>query len=113
EIISNLALRAYRRPVADSALAVLMDFFEQGRATDFDTGIQYALARVLVDPKFIYRFEEEPASLASGEAFTIDDFALASRLSFFLWSSIPDDELLTLAEAGTLSQPETLQAQVT
>ncbi len=112
EIIGNLATRAYRRPVAESSMNVLMDFYAKGREVDFDTGIQYALARVLVDPKFIYRFEEEPQNVAQGEAFPVDDFALAARLSFFIWSSVPDDELLQLAEAGRLSNPAVLQTQV-
>ncbi|MDR2214046.1 MAG: DUF1592 domain-containing protein, partial [Pseudomonadales bacterium] len=113
EIAENLALRAYRRPVDADSLDVLMAFFAKGRAVDFDTGIQYVVARLLVDPKFIYRFEEEPADLPVGEAFRVDDFDLASRLSFFLWSSIPDDELLTLAAERRLSEPEVLRSQVT
>jgi hypothetical protein len=112
EIIENLASRAYRRPFDSASLDVLMDFFAKGQATDFDTGIQYALARILVDPKFIYRFEEEPADLPNGEIFRIDDFDLASRLSFFIWSSIPDDELLLLARENRLHEPEVLQGQV-
>jgi mono/diheme cytochrome c family protein len=113
EIAENLALRAYRRPVDADSLDVLMEFYAKGRAVDFDTGIQYVLARILVDPKFIYRFEEEPDDLPKGEAFRVDDFDLASRLSFFLWSSIPDDELLSLAAEGKLSEPGVMKAQVT
>ncbi|HWK54826.1 MAG TPA: DUF1592 domain-containing protein [Hyphomicrobiales bacterium] len=112
EIVENLAVHAYRQPVEDQALDVLMSFFAKGQTTDFDTGIQYALARILVDPKFIYRLEEEPAGLPAGEIFRIDDFSLASRLSFFLWSSIPDDELLTLAGEQRLSEPAVLRTQV-
>src|SRR5690606_26975166 len=79
---------------------------------DFDTGIQYALARVLVDPQFIFRFELEPEDLASGELYRIGDLELASRLSFFLWSSIPDDELLRVAAEGRLADPAELERQV-
>jgi mono/diheme cytochrome c family protein len=112
QILENLATRAYRRPVDEDALAVLMQFYDEGRSRGFETGIQHALARILVDPKFIYRFEEEPLDLPAGSIFRIDDYDLASRLSFFLWSSIPDDELLLLADARQLSDPAVLQAQV-
>lgn len=112
EIAGNLAVRAYRRPVDDESLEVLMRFFAKGQAVDFDTGIQHLVARILVDPKFIYRFEEQPLDLAAGESFRLNDFDLASRLSFFLWSSIPDDMLLALAGEGRLSEPEVLREQV-
>ncbi len=112
EIAGNLAVRAYRRPVDDESLEVLMRFFAKGQAVDFDTGIQHLVARILVDPKFIYRFEEQPLDLAAGESFRLNDFDLASRLSFFLWSSIPDDTLLALAGEGRLSEPEVLREQV-
>ncbi len=114
-ILKALARRAYRRPVADgdAALATLMKFYEQGRALGtFDSGIQHALARVLVDPEFIFRFEKEPAESPPGSSYRLGDFELASRLSFFLWSSIPDDELLAAAEAGDLAKPAVLEREV-
>lgn len=115
EVLSTLATRAYRRSVTedDAAVDVLMEFYEEGRRLrDFEGGIQYALARVLVDPEFIYRFESEPEDLADGEVYALGDFELASRMSFFLWSSIPDDELLAVASEGGLSNPATREAQV-
>jgi cytochrome c553 len=113
-ILSALATRALRRPVAgsDPTIAMLLGFYESGRALrGFDTGIQYALARLLVDPQFIFRFEREPAGARAGSVYRVSDLELASRLSFFLWSSIPDDELLRVAAAGRLSDPETLEQQ--
>src|SRR5690606_26056442 len=92
EILKGLATRAYRRPMAadDAALATLIGFYAAGRAEGtFDTGIQRALARLLVDPEFIFRFEVEPADLPAGAIYRVSDVELASRLSFFLWSSIP------------------------
>jgi len=113
QILDNLASRAYRRPVGDEALATLMEFYFRGNELrGFETGIQYALARILVDPRFLYRFEEEPDNLAPGELYRVDDFELASRLSYFLWSSIPDDELLSLAASNRLSNADVLQDQV-
>ena len=83
-------------------LALLMEFYRLGREEggDFEVGIQYALSRMLVDPNFLYRFESEPADVAVGDVYRIGDLELASRLSFFLWSSIPDEELLELAVGG-------------
>src|SRR5690606_35749566 len=115
EILSTLATRAYRRPVAadDPAVETLLEFFEEGRARrGFELGIQYALARVLVDPEFIYRFEREPDDLPDGAVYALTDYELASRLSFFLWSSIPDDELLAAAADGALMHAEGRTAQV-
>jgi hypothetical protein len=113
DILTRLATRAYRRPVDDASLDILMQFFRMGRELrGFDTGIQYAVARVLVDPQFIYRFESEPPELAAGEIHRLDDYELASRLSFFLWSSIPDDELLEVAGQARLSRPDVLARQV-
>src|SRR5690606_776382 len=85
-----------------------------GAANDerFDAGIRLALKRLLVAPEFLFRVEREPAGLAPGERYALDGFALASRLAFFLWSSIPDDELLALAERGELGKPEALGRQV-
>jgi mono/diheme cytochrome c family protein len=115
QILSRLATRAYRRPVASGSgeLAELMRFYAVGRGEggDFEVGIQYALSRLLVDPRFLYRFEREPDGLDDGAIFRVDGFELASRLSFFLWSSIPDDELLTLASEGRLAEPAVLASQ--
>jgi hypothetical protein len=116
QILTRLATRAYRRPVGlqSHELAQLMRFYAVGREEggDFEAGIQYALSRLLVDPRFLYRFEREPDGLAAGAIYSIDGFELASRLSFFLWSSIPDDELLALAAEGRLADASVLAAQV-
>ena len=115
EILKGLATHAYRRPVAadDAALATLIDFYAAGRADgSFDAGIQRALARLLVDPEFIFRIEAEPAELPAGSVYRVSDVDLASRLSFFLWSSIPDDALLATAAAGELHQPAVLEREV-
>jgi mono/diheme cytochrome c family protein len=110
EILRTLVHRAYRRPPTDLDVADLLPFYEMGRAEgSFDTGIQFALERLLVSPQFLYRIERE----ATGEsAFPVSDLELATRMSFFLWSSIPDDELLEVAENGSLRQPGVLAAQV-
>jgi Protein of unknown function (DUF1592)/Protein of unknown function (DUF1588)/Protein of unknown function (DUF1587)/Protein of unknown function (DUF1585)/Protein of unknown function (DUF1595)/Planctomycete cytochrome C len=113
-ILSRLASRAFRHPVRenDAAVTTLMDAYGSGRdLRGFDTGIQYALARVLVDPQFIFRFEREPANLPDGAVYRVSDFELASRLAFFLWSSVPDDELLQAAGAGRLANPAALEQQ--
>jgi hypothetical protein len=115
EILGRLATRAYRRPVAadDTALTALIDFYAAGRAEgSFDAGIQRALARLLVDPEFIFRIESEPDELPAGSVYRVSDIDLASRLSFFLWSSIPDDALLATAAAGELSKPAVLEREV-
>lgn len=115
QIFANLAHRAYRRPVTDQELAELLAFYEQGRTADggsFETGVEMGLRRLLVSPEFLYRVELEPADLQPGSPYRVTDVELASRLSFFLWSSIPDVELLGLAEAGRLHEPEVLEAQV-
>jgi hypothetical protein len=115
-ILSRLATRAYRRPVqaGTDELAVLTEFYRLGREEggDFEVGVQYALSRMLVDPQFLYRFESEPADVAVGDVYQVGDLELASRLSFFLWSSIPDEELLELAAADRLRAPGVLAAQV-
>jgi mono/diheme cytochrome c family protein len=112
-ILSALARRAYRGTVTTADLDTLMTFYRQGRKeTDFETGIQMALARVLVAPRFIYRIEEEPAAVPAGGVYRISDLELASRLSFFLWSSLPDSELLELASKGRLRDAATLQQQI-
>jgi len=110
EILGNLAARAFRRPVTDEDVQQLMAFYQRSRQIgDFETGIRDALSAVLVSPHFIYRAEE---GLFEGEAKQVSAFELASRLSFFIWSSLPDEELLTLANAGQLHDPDVLKAQV-
>jgi hypothetical protein len=114
KILTALATRAYRRPVTATGadLETLLEFYRAGREKSFEFGIQRAVARALVDPQFLFRFEREPAQTAAGTAFRISDLELASRLSFFLWSSIPDDELLGVAARGRLKDPVTLEQQV-
>ena len=114
-IVASLATHAFRAPLrADSAeVSSIMRFYDTGRAKGgFESGVQYALAYILMDPRFLYRFEREPARLNAGQTFRISDLDLASRLSFFLWSSIPDDELLQVAAEHRLSNPEELGHQV-
>ena len=113
-ILSRLATLAYRKPVAVEAteIATLMQFYARGRqAGDFETGMQYALSRLLIDPRFLYQAEEEPEGLAPGTSYAITDLELATRLSFFLWGSIPDPELLDLAVAGRLHETAILEQQ--
>jgi hypothetical protein len=113
QILSTLARRAFRRPVLDAEMTTLMSFYQQGRKdADFETGIQQALARILVAPAFLYRIEEEPPGLKEGAIYRLSDLELASRLSFFLWSSMPDDELLDVAAKGRLSDPKVLEQQL-
>jgi hypothetical protein len=114
-ILSNLATQAYRAPLggADPAVEALMNFYRDGRAaSDFESGIEQALARLLVNPRFLFRLEREPAGLAAGTVYRLPDVELASRLSFFLWSSIPDAELLDLAARGRLKDQKVLGQQV-
>src|SRR6188474_2024524 len=106
------ARRAYRRPVTDEDMSVVMAFYADGRSkSDFDGGVELALQRILVSPSFLFRTEFAPEVAANG-SYRISDLALASRLSFFLWSSIPDDELLDLAIANKLKEPAVLERQV-
>ena len=113
-ILSRLARIAYRGTVTPPEIDTLMGFYKQGRARgDFETGVQEALARLLVGPRFVYRVEQAPANVAAGATYRISDAELASRLSFFLWSSIPDEQLLDLAAKGRLRDPATLKQQVT
>ncbi len=114
QIVSSLARQAYRRPVTDEDMAPLMAFYQQGvdSGGSFRGGIELAVRRLLADPKFLIRTEIEPEELAVGEIYQITDVELASRMSFFLWSSIPDGELIDLAAAGRLSEPEVLEQQV-
>ncbi|HET9010976.1 MAG TPA: DUF1592 domain-containing protein, partial [Gemmatimonadaceae bacterium] len=112
-IMTTLARRAYRRPVGDRDVAPLMEFYRDGRKKGtFETGVQLALRRLLASPTFIFRVEEDPANVAAGAAYRVSDVELASRLSFFLWSSMPDEALLDLAATGRLRQPAVLDAQV-
>ena len=112
-IASNLARRAYRRAATDDDVQTLLGFFERARAAGtFDDGIRSALERVLVSPDFLFRIEADPAGVAPGSAYRISDVELASRLSFFLWSSIPDDTLLDVAIRGKLHEPAVLEQQV-
>ncbi len=113
EILSRLARRAYRRTASEEELAVLLDFHEQGRAAGgFEAGVELAIRRLLVSPEFLYRIEADPDGAAPGAPYPVPDLDLASRLSFFLWSSIPDEELLAAAEAGRLRDPGELERQV-
>jgi hypothetical protein len=113
QILSVLVHRAYRRPVTDADLEKPLALFRAARAGgDFDAGIEMALSSVLVNPQFLFRIERDPEGIAPGAAYRISDLELASRLSFFLWSSIPDDELLDLAEAGELRKIDVLEKQV-
>lgn len=112
-LLSAFLRRAYRRPIEEADLVQPMLFFKEARdEADFDAGIEAALASVLVNPNFLFRLERDPAGIAPGDAYRITDRELASRLSFFLWSSIPDEELLTLAEQNKLNQPDILDQQV-
>jgi mono/diheme cytochrome c family protein len=111
-IVSTLARRAYRRPVTENDVATLLGFYEEGRrAGGFDGGVQAALERMLVDPEFLFRLERAGEG-STGNSDRISDLELASRLSFFLWSSIPDEELLDAAVQGKLSDPVVLERQI-
>jgi Protein of unknown function (DUF1592)/Protein of unknown function (DUF1588)/Protein of unknown function (DUF1585)/Protein of unknown function (DUF1587)/Protein of unknown function (DUF1595)/Planctomycete cytochrome C len=113
KILSALARRAYRRPATEKDLQTLLEFYKAGRAeAGFDVGIQRALERLLAAPSFLFRVEHEPANVARGATYRLSDLDLASRLSFFLWGSIPDDELLNIAERGKLKDPVVLEQQV-
>jgi len=114
QIVSTLARHAFRRPITDRDTEMLMGFYQMGRNSggDFDHGIEMAVRRVLVDPEFYFRKEPEPATVKPGENYRISDLALASRLSFFLWSSIPDDQLITLAAQNKLHEPAVLEREV-
>jgi len=112
-ILSTLMRRAYRRPVSSADLERPMEFFRKGRAEEgFESGIESALSAVLISPEFLFRVEQDPAGAPPNTVYRISDLALASRLSFFLWSSIPDDELLETAIRGELHKPRLLEKQV-
>jgi mono/diheme cytochrome c family protein len=115
-IISNLARRAYRRPVTEADLEIPLARYRDGASAAgsqaFESGLEMAIRSILVSPKFLFRFETQPANAAPNTVFRITDLELASRLSFFIWSSIPDDELLGLAEKKTLHTPAVLEQQI-
>ncbi|HEU4620072.1 MAG TPA: DUF1592 domain-containing protein [Gammaproteobacteria bacterium] len=112
-ILTRIMHRAYRRPVTDADLEVPLKFYASAeRDGGFEAGIRGALTIVLASPEFLYRIETPPADVAPGTVYALNDLDLASRLSFFLWSRLPDDELLALAEAGRLRDPQVLEAQV-
>lgn len=112
-ILATLLRRAYRRPVTDADLVGPFKFYRQARAEGgFEAGIEMALRSLLASPNFLFRMELDPVNLVSGSAYRLTDIQLASRLSFFLWSSLPDDELLDMAEEGKLKQPAVLEEQV-
>jgi mono/diheme cytochrome c family protein len=111
-IFATLARRAYRRPVTDDDLRALMTVYTRGRADGFEAGIGLALERLLAGPEFLFRIERDPANVPAGAAYRVGDYDLAARLSFFLWSSIPDDTLLDLAQRGRLKDPAVLEQQV-
>jgi len=114
KIFTNLTRRAYRRPVTAADVEAPMEFYKQARAgnEDFDAGVRAGVARVLASPSFLYRMERDPVGVRAGVAHAVSDVELASRLSFFIWSSIPDQTLMNLAVAGRLRQPGVLAAQV-
>jgi hypothetical protein len=114
-VFTRLASKAFRRPVSekDASIDTFMSFYEAARERGgFEQGVQEGLARLLADPRFLYRAESEPPGLAPGSVYQVSDFDLASRLSFFIWSSIPDEALVTLASAGKLSDRTVLERQV-
>lgn len=114
-ILHPILRMAYRRPIDDEDFKVPLQFFDQKMAVDeadFEFGIQAALEAILVNPNFLFRVQRQPDDVSSGEAYRVDDLELASRLSFFLWSSLPDEELLSVAEAGQLQDAATLEHQV-
>jgi len=113
KILSTLAHRAYRRPLGDGDMTQLLALYKAGAQNGgFESGVRLALQKILVSPGFLFRAEVDPPGAAPGTVYKISDVELASRLSFFLWSSIPDDELLAVAESGRLPEPSVLQGQV-
>ncbi|MGK0296700.1 MAG: hypothetical protein ACI9XC_000292 [Gammaproteobacteria bacterium] len=113
EIISNLVYLAYRRPVVDDDVELLMALYQSGRKQgDFNAAIGTAVQGIFISPEFLFRVERDPGNVKPGSAFPVNDLDLASRLSFFLWSSVPDESLLELATKGKLSEPKVLEQQV-
>ena len=114
EIVTRLARQAFRRPVTEIDRSRLMALYDEGRTTgDFESGIRMALQAILADPEFVFRFERTPSGVDAGGLYRVTDLELASRLSFFLWSSLPDEPLLDAAQRGRLSEPDELERQVT
>jgi|TARA_B110000483_G_scaffold238685_1_gene315756 hypothetical protein len=112
-IISSIAQKAFRRPVVENDISIPLEFFERENSeSGFEAGIEMAIRAILVSPAFLFRIEQDPADFASGTVYALNDVELASRLSFFLWSTIPDKELMNLAINGQLSEPKVLEAQV-
>jgi cytochrome c551/c552 len=113
KIITTLASQAYRRPVSTEDLEGLMTFYDRGRKDgDFEAGIRTAVQAILASPKFVFRFEQQPATVKPGQTYRVSDLELASRLSYFLWNTLPDAELIATAKQGTLRQPAVLEKQV-
>ncbi|HEV3200061.1 MAG TPA: DUF1592 domain-containing protein [Bryobacteraceae bacterium] len=113
KILATVGRRAFRRPVTEADLRPLLAFYQSGRTErDFDFGIEKALRAMLVSPDFLFRVEQDPRGSGPGSVYRISDWELASRLSFFLWSSVPDDQLLDLAEKGKLKDPAVLDQQI-
>jgi mono/diheme cytochrome c family protein len=112
EIVSRLSSQAFRRPVSERDLRALMDLYTRGASEGFEGGIRMALEGILASPRFVFRFEERPTLAREGQGYAVDDLDLASRLSFFLWASAPDEELLRLAHTRKLSTPAVLEQQV-
>jgi hypothetical protein len=113
KILAGLIRRAYRQPTSDADVRLAMSFYESGkRENGFEAGIELALQRILASPKFLFRFERDPENVPAGGIYRVSDLDLASRLSFFLWSSIPDDELLKVASEGSLKNPAVFERQV-
>src|SRR5262249_15367671 len=113
QILRRLASNAYRRPAGGSDLESLLKFYEEGRkGRDFEAGIKMALQMVLASPDFVFRLEEQPYGVRPGQTYRVSDIVLASRLSFFLWETVPDAELVKVAASGTLHVPAVLETQV-
>ena len=112
-IVTNLATHAFRRPISAAETQSLMAFYDAGRKEgDFEHGVETALTRILADPRLIYRIEAEPANVKPGQLYRVSDLDLASRLSFFLWSTAPDDQLVAVARQGKLKEPAVLEREV-
>jgi hypothetical protein len=114
KILAALTRQAYRRPTNDNDIEALLGFFQQGRNTegDFEGGIRTAIQAMIASPEFVFRFERTPANVQAGSNYRVSDLELASRLSYFLWSSAPDDQLIAVANQGTLRNPAILEKQV-
>src|SRR6185295_950824 len=112
QILSRLATKAFRRPVRDEEMAALMSFYDgASKEEGFDGGVRVGLQAILASPSFVFRIEEQPANAKAGRAYPLNDYDLASRLSYFLWSTAPDAELLGLAGKGKLTDRKVLEAQ--